>query len=140
MGTEAEHQLHYQESRALLDGPPPLIVSSKSWATTVAFYAAVHLVERLAARDGKHHRRHSGDGSRNTYLARHLVHRIIKADFMALYSASLIARYESPTVFAVAYPGDVVQTQLIDGCLTNIEAYVAAVFAPPPAPPVAPVP
>jgi hypothetical protein len=128
MATEAEHHAKYAECRAVLNGLPALITISGAWAATVAFYAAVHLVERLAARDNRHHTRHSGLASRNSYVTSHPNHRVVASDFMALYTALLVARYDPPTAFALAYPGDTVKTQLIDGCLARIETYVAGVF------------
>lgn len=140
MATDAEHDAKYRENRAVLDGPPPLDALSEPWAATVAFYAAVHLVERLAARDGRHHTRHSGQPSRNAYITAHPAHRAVAADFMVLYSASLVARYEPPAAFAEGYPTGTVRTRLIDQHLAAIETYVAGVFAaaapidPPPGP------
>jgi hypothetical protein len=123
MPTEAEHAEKYRQNRAMLDGPPALVTVSPPWAATVAFYAAVHLVEQLAARDGTHHARHVGQASRARYLALHPVHNVLGADLSALLSASLVARYESAAAYATAYPGDTTQRVLIDQCLAAIEAH-----------------
>lgn len=122
MPSEAEHQAKYLECLALLGGPPPLASVSRPWAATVAFYAAVHLIEMLAARDGVHHTRHSGVASRNWYVAQR--HPSIYANFSALYSASLLARYEPPAAFAAAYPGDTVEEVLIGRCLDALQTYM----------------
>jgi hypothetical protein len=97
---------------------------SEPWAATVAFYAAVHLIEQLAARDGVHHARHVGPASRARHLAIHPVHHVLGADLSALFSASLVARYESAAAYATAYPGDTTQARLIDQCLARIESHV----------------
>ena len=124
MPNESEHAEKYRQNRVMLDGPPTLVSVSGPWAATVAFYAAVHLIEQLAAHEGIHHARHVGQASRAGYLATHPVHRVLVSDLSALYSVSRIARYDSATMFATAYPGDMVQTILIDQCLARIEAHV----------------
>ena len=124
MPDESEHAEKCRQNRVVLDGPPALSSVSGSWAATVAFYAAVHLIEQLAAHDGIHHTRHVGQASRAGYLATHPVHRVLGPNLSALLSASLVARYESATAFVTAYPGDTVQRILIDQCLAGIEAHV----------------
>jgi hypothetical protein len=123
MPTEVEHAEKYRANRAILDGPPPLSSVSAPWAAIVAFYAALHLIEQLAAREGIHHTRHTGHASRDRYLAFHPDHNVLAASFGALLSASLVARYESAAAFAAAFPGDAVQSRLIDQCLAEIESH-----------------
>ncbi len=125
MPSKAEHAEKYRQNRAILDGPPMLSSLSGPWAATVAFYAAVHLIEKLAAKDGIHHARHVGPASRAGYLATHPIHRVLYSQLSALFTASLVARYESDMAFTAAFPGDVVQTTLIDKCLAAIELHVA---------------
>jgi len=132
MPAESDHAQKHRENRALLAGPPPLAAVSPAWAATVAFYAAVHLVERLAARDGVHHTRHSGQASRAGYLARHPTHHVLAAHLATLLSASIVARYEGPGAYAAAFPGDTTQRLLIDTHLAAIEAHVAAAIGPVP--------
>ena len=124
MPSDVEHQQKYAECRRLLDGPPAMSGLSEPWAATMAFYAAAHLVERLAADEGLHHIRHTGNPSRNAYLLWHPTHSAIAGDFMALFSASMVARYESLARFAAAYPSGVTQSQLIDVNLVAIEQYL----------------
>lgn len=124
MPDEAAHAEKHRSNRSLLDGPPPLSSLSGPWAATVAFYAAVHLIEHLAAHEGIHHARHVGQASRTRYLATHPTHHVLSNYLIALFSASLIARYESAAAFTAAYPGDVVQAVLIDQYLAAIEAHV----------------
>ncbi len=123
MPTDAEHAAKYHEARALLNGP---LRGAGAWEATAAFYAAVHLVERLAAADGKHHSRHVGPTSRAVYLANHSDHVALAPALAALFSASMVARYESSAAFTAAYPGDVVGRVLIGQMLSAIETHVAA--------------
>ena len=51
----------------------------------VAFYTALHLVERLAAWENIHHSKHP---DRLDYLTRHKQHRVIHADFQTIFDAS----------------------------------------------------
>src|SRR5262249_38659635 len=99
-----------------------------------------HLVERLCACDSVHSMKHQ---DRLSYLVKHKKHRAIHPDFLALYDASLVARYGTVNQFRKAYPGDTVQKKLIDKCLAAISAHVHAHFNPPPVqaphPPVSPV-
>jgi hypothetical protein len=124
MPTDAEHQAKVQHNTATLAANGGLVATSECWAAVVAFYTALHLVERLAAQNGIHHTRHNGMGSRRMYLASHAAHNQILADYMALQSASELARYHSMAAFQAAYPTGATQTQLITGCLGRIEQYV----------------
>ena len=138
MPTAAEHHAVYQDSLAFLNSG--IIVANPRWAAVVAFYAGVHLVERLAAQDGVHNARHVGTNSRQVYLAQHPVHHVLLAELTALRSASELARYHSLAAFDAAFAAADVQAQLIAACLATIEAHVVAAFAPPPAPVVPVVP
>jgi hypothetical protein len=104
----------------------------------VAFYAAVHLIERLAAAEPRgpiHHRTHT---QREEYFHRHRQHRVLLFDYLALQMASEISRYGTVSQFKTRYPASTVQSQLIDTHLAAIESYVTAHFGPPPAPPAQP--
>lgn len=131
MPTEAEHRAKYRENRRLLDGPPAFATVSEPWAATVAFYAAVHLVESLAAREGLHHTGHVGPGSRAWYLAAHPTHRVLRFPLRKLLWASSAARYESPAAFAAKHPPGTVQPVLIGTHLAAIEAHVVGVIGGP---------
>lgn len=146
MPSDAEHLAKYRDNRAFLDGPPPLSARSPVWAATVAFYAAVHLVELLAAREGRHNAGHVGPNSRDLFLTGHPRHHVILADYNALRAASEVARYYTLHTFAASFPGNRVQTHLIDGCLAAVERHVSTFVPPgqpghgivaPPAPPAA---
>ena len=118
MPADHDHLAAYRENARLAR---ELLDSSPRWAVVVGFYAALHLVEMLAAREGVHHTRHSGTPSRQTYLALHPTHRAIGRSFGVLFSASLVARYESPAA-RDAFPGDAPR-RLIDSYLADVEAH-----------------
>ena len=66
MPSSAEHRAKYEANRQLLDtgnNGAPLSTLDGFWAATVAFYAALHLVDRLAARVPYHPGNH-GDRMR----------------------------------------------------------------------------
>ena len=139
MPSSAEHQTKYQENRTFLDtggagGGGPLAASNGPWAAIVAFYAALHLVERLASRSNLHHMPPGAHGQRDRWLRGHPQHRVIHAAYNHLRTASELSRYGTSNQFARAYPGTTVQDVLIDQYLVAIENYVAGVFAPPPPP------
>jgi hypothetical protein len=85
----------------------------------VAFYTAVHLIERLRALDGSHSTDHQ---TRLIYVQSN--HRPIHDDFKQLYNASLLARYDSNSDFFAKFANSDVKTVLIDQHLTAIEKYV----------------
>jgi hypothetical protein len=103
------------------------------WVAVVAFYTAVHLVERLRTRQPKSSDQHSVDHQdRLQFVQSH--HRSILTDYRELFNASLIARYETLNSFTIKYSQSDVRNVLVDRCLVVIEQYVAKIFAPPPAP------
>ena len=99
------------------------------WAAVVAFYTALHQIERLADLDGRHHEQHN---YRAVYLREHADHSQIWNDYLRLATAASIARYQSLARFARFYPATYVRRTLIDAHLVTIERYVETVFAPPP--------
>jgi hypothetical protein len=107
----------------------PLSTLDECWAAIVAFYAALHLVDRLAARTNYHPNNHS---DRLSFVASQ--HRLIFTVYNSLKTASEIARYGTLNQFNRAYPGTTVQDILIDKRLVAIETYVNNIFNPP-APP-----
>jgi hypothetical protein len=132
MPSSAEHRAKYEANRNHLDtgnNGGPLSTLDGCWAATVAFYAALHLVDRLAARTNYHPGNHT---DRNAYVTSH--HRPIWNAYNALYIASKIARYGTVNQFNSAYPGTTVQDVLIDRRLVAIETYVNNIFNPPPPP------
>jgi hypothetical protein len=101
------------------------------WMAVVAFYTALHLVERLAACENLHHTKHP---DRLAYLTRHKQHRVIHPHFQMIYDASLVARYGTVNQFAKAYPGSIVVDVLVNRHLADIAAHVDAHFNPPATP------
>jgi hypothetical protein len=142
MPSSAEHRAKHQANRQLLDtgnNGSPLSTLDGCWAAIVAFYAALHCVDRLGAiaTPQVHPTPPSAHGKRLRFL--YANHRAIYADYNDLKTASEIARYGTLNQFNRAYPGTTVQTILIDQKLVAIENYVAGHF-PAPAPAPAPVP
>jgi hypothetical protein len=138
MPNAAEHRAKYALNRAFLD--TGLAAVQPEWAAVVAFYAAVHLIERLAAAEPRgpvHHRTHA---QREDYLRRHRQHRVLLADYLALQIASEISRYGTASQFSTRFSAATVQSHLIDTHLVAIETYVTAYFTPPAPPPAPPTP
>jgi hypothetical protein len=134
MPSSAEHRDKHAANRQLLDtgnNGTPLSTLDGCWAATVAFYAALHLIDRLAARLNYHPSNHP---DRLAFVSSQ--HRPIFAAYNALKTASEIARYGTLNQFNKAYPGTTVQDVLIDAKLIAIETYVNNIFSPP-APPTA---
>ena len=133
MPSSQEHQAKYKLNRNFLDANAGLAANEPCWAAVVAFYAALHLIERLAARQNRHHDIH---GQRARFIGSHPQHYVILYDYELLFAASLVARYGTINQFQRQWPADTVQTVLIDIHLVAIENYVDSVFNPPsPAPP-----
>jgi hypothetical protein len=135
MPNSSQHQAKYQANRQYLDtgnNGGPLSTLNGCWASVVAFYAALHLVDRLAARVNFHPGDHA---ERERFVSRD--HSAIYRFYSALKSASIIARYGTINQFTNAYPGTTVQDNLIDTRLFAIENYVNNIFNPP-APPIPP--
>jgi hypothetical protein len=89
------------------------------WATVVAFYTAVHLVERLRALDGQDSENHQ---DRLRYVQ--LSHREIHYEFHELLNASKLARYEANSVFHNQLSNDQIINIVIGKWLVAIEKYV----------------
>ena len=127
----SEHEDKYKDNRTFLSFQGCLTTVNKGWAAVVAFYSAVHLIEKLAAAEGIDNYRHTGNGSRELYLSRHPRHYLLLQDLDALRVASEYARYESIGAFTAAFPGTTVRDTLISKRLKRIEDYVAKFFSPP---------
>jgi hypothetical protein len=97
------------------------------WAAVVAFYTAVHLVERLRTREQNQTDQHSTDHqNRNEFIQKR--HRNIHAAFHALYNASLIARYQTLEKFRRTFTVKAVQDSLIATYLESVQKYVDTQF------------
>ena len=119
MPSDAEHAAKVSANEAVLAD-----LDDPAWQSVLAFYTALHMVERLSAAAGLHFKYHTGRNSRDVWLLGHPDHFQIKADYDRLRAASEIARYETLPMFEAAFPGDAVHTYLIDGCLARIRQYV----------------
>ena len=129
MPSSTEHRAKYEANRHHLDtghNGQPLSTLDGSWAAIVAFYSALHLVDRLAARVNFHP---GGHGDRVRFVISQ--HRPIFAAYNALQTASECARYGTLNQFDLAYPGTTVQDVLVNQRLVTIEAYVNNIFNPP---------
>jgi hypothetical protein len=112
-----QHQDRANRNRALLDsisatGPP-------DWMATVAFYVAVHLVEKLRAYSGEHSTNHD---ERAAAVRKQF--RAIQVPYHQLYEVSRLARYGTTGQFKMTVQQ--VKSLLIDTQLVAIEKFVAA--------------
>jgi hypothetical protein len=103
-------------------------------AAVVAFYAAVHLIERLAAVEPSGPVHNPNHAMRESWLSAHRIHRRIFLHYMPLKRAGEIARYGTINQFEREFDSSTVQSILIDTHLAAIEAHVASATAPPPPP------
>ncbi len=112
-----QHQEKAEHNRAFL----ATISDNKyvDWQATVAFYVAVHLVEKLRAYNGEHSQNHD----ERDRVVRRDYPRIYNA-YHQLFNASLTGRYKSVGAFSISAAD--VRTRLIDGYLVEIENFVAA--------------
>jgi hypothetical protein len=126
MPNSKQHREKAEHNRAFLATID--VKSFPDWASVVAFYAAVHLVERLRAKTNEHSVNHE---DRIDFLHGKPYRSTIFAAYHVLFNASLIARYETASSFATQFAASDVQSILIDRNLVTIEKFVAASFAPP---------
>ncbi len=117
MAMPAEHQAKADRHLAFL---ATISDDYPDWLATVAFYAAVELIEKLLARHGHHSQSHF---DRKTALKRHFPNAALNRAYYDLYGASLDARYLS-----VEQCPDVkdVREILIAKRLEHIRQYVAS--------------
>ncbi len=112
-----QHQAKADHNRACLE----LFSDDRfcDWMAVVAFYTAVHLVEKLRAYNGQHSIDHTDRNKavRNQY-------RQIHTGFHELYNWAYIARYSTLQKFTMA--SEEVRKVLIDRYLVEIEKFVAA--------------
>ena len=99
------------------------------WVAVAAFYAAVHLVERLRTVAPSPTTKHSTDHVDRGRFAR-AKHRQIQREYHELYNTSLIARYETTSGFNTKIKPADVRHILVGKYLTAIESYVDFFFAP----------
>ena len=112
MGTPAQHHEKAEHHLAFLATIPD---EYPDWLTTVAFYAAVEIVEMLCAERGIHSTSHE---SRKCYVRENFPR--IHKPYHALYNASLDARYEAREH---CLPAKEVRESLINGSLKQIQSF-----------------
>jgi hypothetical protein len=108
-----QHQVKADSNRAFLNtllGPP-------DWMAIIAFYTAVHLVEKLRAHRGEHSISHE---DRSASVRKNF--RAIQNEYHELFNNSLVARYGTAGQFTKT--ADDVKSLLIDTYLVAIEKYV----------------
>ena len=127
MPNSSQHQARAAHNRAFLGTIN--LANHRDWAAVVAFYAAVHLAERLRTLAPHAKDQHSiNHQDRLQYIHRH--HSAIHTELHELYNASVIARYQTINSFNTQFTVADVQNVLIGTYLTTIENYVANQFAP----------
>lgn len=125
MPTASQHKIKAEGNRRHLGTIN--VTDHADWAVVVAFYTAVHLVERVRAGDQGlgTKSRHSGDHyDRLNYVQTH--HRPIHDPFRQLWNLSKIARYEANARFYDQVSSDDVKARVIDGWLVAVERYVTS--------------
>jgi hypothetical protein len=117
MPSSAEHRQKAERNAALARSLD--VAAYPEWVAVAAFYAAVHLVERLAACGNLHHQNHP---DRSWYVQRH--HRAIYPAYQALFDAGHAARYATLNQFNRAYTPAAVRDVLVGTHLDAITRYV----------------
>jgi hypothetical protein len=112
MGTSAEHKAKAEHNLAFLQ---TIDDAFPDWMATAAFYSAVQLVEQLLADRGLHSADHF---QRKTAVRRDFPS--IQRAYNALYNASLVARYDSPSL---VLPVAQVRSELINRHLAAIVSF-----------------
>ncbi len=120
MPKASEHKTKAAHNRLFLNGID--VVAFPDWVAVVAFYTAIHHVERIRAAAGDGHSQSHED--RLTYVVSVLPD--IHTAYYILQNASMLARYQSRGDFFAQFQADDVQQRLLDQFLAVIEAYVVA--------------
>ena len=117
MPSQSQHQTKAKSNRDFLS---QIDRNARSdWAVVVAFYTAVHLVERLRSLDGQHSTNHQ---ERLSFVQ--ASHRNIHTEYHQLYNLSRIARYDSNSYFYSQISNEDVEKIVVGEWLTIIEKYV----------------
>lgn len=93
MPTAEAHEKQYDHNKSLLECEALQNDENCDWAVTIAFYSAMHLIEKFFADKGIHNKNHE---VRNNFVAREAVLRRkkIPAKYNLLYNQSIRSRYE----------------------------------------------
>lgn len=127
MPNSKQHKKKAEHNRAFLDS----ITDDRfaDWMAVVAFYTAVHLVERLRTLNHNASEQHSRDHQHRREFVQSQ-HKQIHTAYHELFNASLIARYQTVNSFQTQLNVKDIKTRLINGYLAEIESYTAAKFSP----------
>lgn len=91
MPSVSQHKMKYLENKQLLDNEMNIKSNTHyNWVTTIAFYAAVHLVEGELAKNDVHTTTHV---SRDGFIEKYSAFRNIRNQYKFLHDKSVIARY-----------------------------------------------
>lgn len=95
------------------------------WVAVVAFYTAVHLVERLRAKAG------DGDSTSHEDRLNYVQHRLqeIHSPYQILQNVSMLARYQSVADFFNQFQPEDVQKKLVEELLGKIENFAEKAFS-----------
>lgn len=122
MPTADQHRNKAEKNRKFL--ATISLTDHPEWVVTVAFYVAVHTIERLRAFADRSH----SDSHYDRMRCVQIQHAEIHYEYQILETASRIARYDSSADFFVKYDATRIQTQLIDKALATIENYANRVL------------
>jgi hypothetical protein len=112
MGTETEHKEKADHNQRFLETIDP--ENYGDWVVTVCFYKALHLVEMLLARDGRHSDNHR---ARHDTLKRE--YQDIWRQYLPLYTQSRRARYKVRSISTETL-------QYVRTRLSRLESLIAA--------------
>jgi hypothetical protein len=110
---KADHNREFLTSLSIDNHP--------DWVAVVAFYTALHLIERLSSCESLHHGSHPPRGK---YLARHCKHSVIRHHYQALYDAAHVARYGTQNQFKRSFHSSSIKSELIDINLNAVDKYI----------------
>jgi hypothetical protein len=125
MPNSKQHKEKAERNQAFLSSIS--VAAYPEWAAVVAFYTAVHLVERLRTLPLTPPPHHSTDRQhRLSFVQRN--HRSIHNSFRTLFDASILARYQPVSSFGKQFSVQDVEDILIGQYLKEIEDYVNSQF------------
>jgi hypothetical protein len=126
MPSADQHRRKAESNRRFLDSI--VCADFPDWKVTVAFYTAVHVVERLRAASGDGHSTSHED--RLAYVR--LRHTAIHSAYHVLLNVSLLARYQSHSEFFAQFQPEDMEARLLPR-LVEVERYAQARLGPAPA-------
>lgn len=119
MPTASQHKVKAEHNRKFLDTIS--VQDFPDWVAVVAFYTAVHLMERVRAASG--HGDSVDHGDRLAYIQR--FHVTIHSQYHLLQNVSMLSRYQSRADFYDQFQPEDIQKQILEDKLPAIESYVS---------------